>query len=181
MKRSITRSPLLALALLCGCAERSASPTGPSAAVLSRGAQAQVASAVPISGRCTTTFAPIPRPLPARYRQVATGVCQLSHLGRTSLLLVQDIDFAAGSQTSVEVTYTAANGDVLRAANVGTSARSGNGVAFSATVTFVGGTGRFAGATGQAHVNGTADFLANTSDYVLDGQVSYVATKGSDS
>jgi hypothetical protein len=181
MKTSMTPALLLALALT-GCAEQPSTPMDPNGAALARaGAEVQAAKAVPISGRCTTTFAPIPRPLPAVYRQVATGVCQLSHLGSTSLLLVQDINFAAGTQTSVEVTYTAANGDVLRAANVGTSARSGNGVAFSATVTFVGGTGRFAKATGQAHVTGTADFIANTSAYTIEGEISYDAADRSGS
>jgi hypothetical protein len=172
---------LLALGL-AGCAEPA--PTAPvqGAARLARAtAASRTTKTRPLSGRCVTTFAPIPRPLPAVYRQVATGTCHLAHLGRTTLLLVQDINFAAGTQTSVTVTYTAANGDILRAVNTGTSTRIGTGVAFSATVTFVGGTGRFAHATGEARAVGTADFVANTSDYTLDGWLAYDAADRSGS
>jgi hypothetical protein len=177
MQRSKRTTVLLALAVV-GCAD--SLPTSPAvpapAPALARASAGPSAStARPISGRCTTTFAAIPRPLPAIYRQVATGTCELSHLGRTRLRLVQDVNFAAGTQQSVEVTYTAANGDVLRASNVGSSVRSGLGVAFTATVTFVGGTGRFAHATGQAHATGTADFVANTSAYTLEGWIAYGA------
>ena len=175
-------APALLLALsLAGCAEHAPAPTNPPPAALARaGAGAGDADARPIRGQCTTTFAPIPRPLPAVYRQVATGTCQLSHLGRTTLRLVQDVNFAAGTQTSVEVTYTAANGDVLRAANVGTSERSGSGVRFRGDVRFVGGTGRFVNATGQARIVGTADFVANTSAYTLDGRIAYDAADRSE-
>jgi hypothetical protein len=175
MKTSMTPVFLLALALT-GFTDQPLTLSDPTGSAFARaGVEKHAARAVPISGRCTTTFPPLPRPLPAVYRQVATGECQLSHLGRASLRLVQDIDFMAGTQTSVEVTYTAANGDVLRAMNVGTSTRSGTGVAFSATVTFIGGTGRFANAVGQAQVTGTADFIANTSAYTIEGEIGYDA------
>jgi hypothetical protein len=187
MNTSLAPAVLLALALAACTAD---SPTAPAADALKLPAPVfarsgttsdRVAAPLPITGQCETTFGPIPRPLPALYRQVATGTCQLSHLGRTTLLLVQDINFAAGTQASVEVTYTAANGDILRAMNVGTSRRSGAGVSFEATVTFEGGTGRFAHATGEAHAVGTADFIANTSTYTISGTVSYDASDRSDS
>jgi hypothetical protein len=111
------------------------------------------------------------------YRQVDTGACQLSHLGHAALYSVQDIDFAAGTQVSVELTFTAANGDVLRATNVGTSAPDGPGVRFRGTTTFTGGTGRFANAIGQARLEGTANFLANTAEFtVVDGWIGYGAS-----
>ena len=171
------RASALLLALgLAGCAEHAPTPPATGATRLARAPAAGRATETrPLGGRCTTTFAPIPRPIPTVYRQVATGTCQLAHLGRTTLVLVQDINFAAGTQTSVAVTYTAANGDILRAVNVGTSVRSGTGVTFSATVTFIGGTGRFASATGEARAVGTADFVANTSEYTLDGWLAYDA------
>ena len=175
MQCSSHSTALLALALV-GCAD--ALPTAPRAGspTLARAAASDgAAGARPFSGTCTTTFAPIPLPPPAVYRQVATGTCTLSHLGRTALLLIQDVRLADGTQQSVVVTYTAANGDVLRASNVGTSRRFGPGVAFEAAVTFVGGTGRFAHATGQAHVTGTADFVASTSDYTIEGWIAYDA------
>src|SRR5688500_8334296 len=123
------------------------------------------------------TTAPSPPPVP---RQVDTGVCQLSHLGRTTIRSVQDIDLATGTQVSVELTFTAANGDVLRATNVGTSAPSGPGVRFQGNATFSGGTGRFANATGVARLEGTANFLTNTAAFtVVDGWIAYEAAAGS--
>ena len=124
-----------------------------------------------------TSFDPPPFPLPAVHRQVDTGTCQLAHLGRAALHLVQDIYFATGTQVSIEFTFTAANGDVLRATNVGTSAPSGTGVRFQGTTTFVGGTGRFADATGEARLEGTANFLTNTAEFtIVDGRIAYDAS-----
>ncbi len=64
---------------------------------------------------------------------------------------------------------------------VGTSERTGRGVRFQANVRFAGGTGRFAHATGQARIVGTADFVTNTSAYTLDGRIAYYAADGSGS
>ena len=168
-------SLLLALAL-AGCAGDSRTTTPPlDAPAFARGAVTP--GSYPLTGRCETSFDPPPFPLPAVHRQVDTGTCQLSHLGRAVLHSVQDIDFAAGTQVSVELTFTAANGDVLRAANVGASAPSGPGVRFRGTTTFIGGTGRFAGATGEARLEGTANFLTNTAEFtVVDGWIAYEAS-----
>ena len=125
------------------------------------------------SGRCATAFAPPTLPPPPIIRQVDDGECQLSQLGRTVAHIVQDINIVAGTQQSVEITLTAANGDVLRAATVGTNAPNGSGVAFQAIMTFAGGTGRFADATGQATVVGSANFQTNTASFVLDGEIAY--------
>jgi hypothetical protein len=131
----------------------------------------------PLTGRCETSFAPPQFPLPPVLRQVDTGTCHLSHLGRAAMYLVQDINFATGTQVSVEFTFTAPNGDVLRATNVGTSAPSGSGVRFQGATTFVGGTGRFANATGEAQLEGTANFLTNTATLaVVDGWIAYDAS-----
>jgi hypothetical protein len=182
MNTSLAPTVLLALVLAACASEAPTAPITATPALARNVTMGQTAlTPRPFTGQCETTFGPLPRPLPPTYRQVATGTCQLSELGRTTLLLVQDINFAAGTQTSVEVTYTSANGDVLRAMNVGTSTRSGAGVSFEATVTFMGGTGRFAHATGQAHARGTADFVANTSAYTIDGTISYDASDRSGS
>lgn len=127
----------------------------------------------PFSGRCETSFAPPTFPPPPVIRQVDDGICQLSHLGRTSAHTVQDIDIVAGTQQSLEITFTAANGDILRAATVGTNTPNGSGVSFQATMTFSGGTGRFANATGQATVSGAANFQTNTAWFEVDGEITY--------
>ena len=102
----------------------------------------------------------------------------LAHLGRTAIYAVQDIDIVAGTQRSLEITFTAANGDVLRAASVGTNAPSGPGVVFRATMTFIGGTGRFANATGEAQLDGAASFVTNSASFRLDGWIAYDGSQG---
>ena len=110
------------------------------------------------------------------FQSTDTGVCQFSHLGETVFFGVQQINFAAGTQSG-ERTFTAANGDVLRAVHVGTSTAIGPGlISFRATVTFVGGTGRFANATGQATGWGVANLATRTSVATFDGSVTYDAS-----
>ena len=54
----------------------------------------------------------------------------------------------------------------------GTSAPGEPGyLRFSATMTFVGGTGRFVHATGLARVEGTASLSTPTAAYALDGWI----------
>jgi hypothetical protein len=145
-------------------------------AVAQRAARSMGSSAErPLTGTCETSFAPLTLPPPPIIRQVDQGVCTLSHLGRTTMYAVQDIDPVAGTQRSVEITFTAANGDVLRATSAGTNTPNGPGVAFQATMTFVGGTGRFANAIGEAYVDGTADFVTSSSSFRLDGRITYDA------
>ena len=135
-------------------------------------ALANASTTLPLSGRCETRFDPPPFPLPPVYRQIDTGTCQLAHLGRTEFFAIQDIDFSTGAQVSIEVVFTAANGDVLRATNVGSSTASGPLVRFTGAMSFVGGTGRFANAAGQARVEGTANLVTNTAEFVfVDGWI----------
>ena len=156
---------------LAGCSPDNGTVAAPDGVALARTAN----ESIPISGACETAFVPPTFPPPPVIRQVDQGICHLSHLGRTALYSVQDIDLATGTQTSIELTYTAANGDILRAVNTGTNVPNGPGVRFSATTTFVGGTGRFANATGQARIEGTASFLTNTASYTVDGWIVYEA------
>jgi hypothetical protein len=128
-----------------------------------------------IEGRCELTFNPPPLPLPPVHRQIDTGTCWFSHLGRTELYGVQDIVFAAGTQSG-ERTFTAANGDVLHAVHAGRSAPSGPGVvSFTTTITFVGGTGRFANVQGQMTGEGTANLLTRTTVVTNEGWIAYDA------
>lgn len=137
------------------------------------------ASTLPVSGSCTTTFG-APLSPPPIIRQVDTGTCQLAHLGRTAIYLVQDIDVVHGTQASLELTYTAANADVLRASNEGTHSQTGPTTStFTSTTTLTGGTGRFANATGEWHVEGTVDLAASTATFnIVDGWISYDASDG---
>lgn len=135
------------------------------------------AAARPFMGTCETTFSPPPFPLPPTHFQIDVGTCQLGHLGRASMYGEQVIDFAAGTQAG-ERTITAANGDVLIVKNVGTSRPGEPGlIHFSATMTFVGGTGRFANATGVAQAEGTANLFTRTTTIdIVDGWIVYDAS-----
>jgi len=123
-------------------------------------------------GHCELrTLATIPSPAPPVFQQTAVGTCQLSHVGQAAVHFIQVVNFGTSTQQSRELTYTTADGDVLRAMSAGTSTRTATGVAFSSTIIFLGGTGRFAGATGQAHAQGTANLVAGTSEYSLQGWI----------
>ena len=160
----------LIIGSLSGCGEDS-----PTDADLVQGVSPSVGASQerPLSGSCETTFVPPTLPPPPIIRQVDQGTCTLSHLGRASFYAVQDIDPVAGTQQSVEITFTAANGDILRASSVGTNTPNGPGVAFQATMTFIGGTGRFADATGTAQVDGAASFVTNSAKFRVDGVLTY--------
>jgi len=164
---------LLAVSML-GC-DREGLPTPPAIGLSTMQATRsdQIVSR-PLSGKCDTAFDPPPLPPPPILRQVDVGTCQMTHLGRAAMFAVQEIDLASGTQTSVEVTFTAPNGDVLRASSSGTSVPNGPGVAFSATMTFAGGTGRFARASGSARLEGQASFVTNTATFTFsDGWIAY--------
>lgn len=175
--RILATLPLL-VSFLTGCSGDSV--TAPRSSTLPRATVASVAAGIvsrPMSGQCDlTTLATVPYPAPPVFRQTVTGTCQLTHLGRVGVRFVQVVNFATRTQQSLELAYIAPNGDVLNAASAGTNAPIAGGVSFSATITFAGGTGRFANATGQAQAAGTANIAAGTSEYALDGWISYDAS-----
>lgn len=173
--RAHTTPALLFAFALAGCAADASIATAPSArsASLSR-ASSQAPAPRPIAGRCELTVAPLPSS-PPLIRQTDTGTCQFSHLGRTQLEGVLEIDLATGTQRG-ERTLTAANGDELYMVVVGTSAPSGPGlVSFQATYTLLGGTGRFANATGQGRGEGTANLVTRRTWSTFDGWIVYAA------
>ena len=179
--------PVSAIPLLCtlaACAD-GARPLATSAASAASAASQtraaiQASGARPIKGHCELTFNPPPLPLPPVHRQTDTGTCWFSHLGRTALDGVQDINFAAGTQSG-ERRFTAANGDVLYAVHAGTSAPGGPGlVRFVTTITFVGGSGRFANATGRMTGEGTANLITRTTSVTNEGWITYDASERSD-
>ncbi len=158
MRNATLLSALLPLAL-AACAEES--PLSPDPTAMHA-----------ISGSCNLTFTPLSSSPPI-IRQSDVGTCELSHLGRARFEGVLELNLTTGTQRG-ERTLTAANGDVLRLVSVGTSTSSGPGlVHFVATLTFVGGTGRFANATGQARGEGTATLATSTTQMTLDGEIAY--------
>lgn len=131
----------------------------------------------PWAGRCETVFTPT-GPLTLEI----TGNCQLAGLGRVTLVAEQELaPGPTGIAISNTATYTAANGDLLRTVNVGlgTPASDFPGVVLTGTETAVGGTGRFANATGSATIVGSAVLAgpaANTGEFSVSGTLSYAAS-----
>ncbi|MBA3891647.1 MAG: hypothetical protein H0X64_14065 [Gemmatimonadaceae bacterium] len=126
----------------------------------------------PIKGECDLAIEVLEVNFPL-LRQRDNGTCQLSHLGRTGLDGILEINLLSRTQTGTR-TFTAANGDELYATVAGTSAPIGPGlIGFSATFTFTGGTGRFTNASGTAQGNGVANQMTQTSTVRLEGKISY--------
>jgi hypothetical protein len=130
---------------------------------------------VPIRGTCEATLAEPPVFTPPILRQVSTGTCQLSHLGRVSLWTVAEINTATLAQVA-EITYTAASGDMLFANSTGAATPGAPGILhFTGITTLTGGTGRFAGAAGEMMASGTLDMATGNASFSYDGRISYSA------
>ena len=179
--RALMTPVLLFAYTLAGCAGDTSTTTTPSAATTSFArAGGQASAPRPFAGRCELTVAPLPS-TPPLVRQTDTGTCQFSHLGRTKYQGVLELDLVARTQRG-ERTLTAANGDELYMVIVGTSAPSGPGlVSFQAEYTIVGGTGRFANATGQGRGEGTANLVTSRTSSTFDGWIVYASSDRSGS
>ena len=189
----MTRTALVALlaAGLAGCADTTPTALSPTEATLSRAGRAghggedsdsdgNRVKVRRIRGRCETTFNPPPFPPPAIHTQTDVGSCMFKPFGQMDFIGVQQINFAAGTQSG-ERTLTARNGDVLRASHSGTSAPAGPGlVRFSATAIVTGGTGRFAGVRGELHVVGTASVAERRSESSWEGWLEFPTRRGRD-
>ena len=178
----VSRVPAVLLTVALGaCGSDTPAPTAISR--LTAGAdRASTASPVtrPFSGKCEVTFNPPPFPLPPVFEQTDVGTCHFTELGVTAFYGVQTINFAAGTQAGWR-TFTAANGDVLRVEHTGTSGPSGPGlVSFRATSNVVGGTGRFANATGHLSISGVANLITHVTVSTFEGSISYNASARSE-
>jgi hypothetical protein len=177
--RSIIACAILASTLVgCG-AERVAAPDATTGSMVGLSSAAPLSaklSGVPLSGSCVLTFGPPPFPVPPSFSQTDVGECLLSHLGQSTVIGVQTINIAAGTQSG-QRSFTAANGDVLEVQHVGTSASAGPGlVRFQSTATITGGTGRFTNATGQLRGTGIANLVTRTTTATFEGTINYDAS-----
>jgi hypothetical protein len=174
---------------------RSASPP---AFQLGEATAAAPAASRPLRGECQTTFTPIDPvsagacsafvAAPSAFIQIS-GVCYVSHLGRATVEATQQILFHLNSSgTPVIVNgqpvvdalrncgvFTAANGDLLRHTATGTVApgEQPGVVTLEGALTFSGGTGRFASASGSAGFAGSANLTTNTGLFSFQGDVIY--------
>ena len=91
-----------------------------------------------------------------------TGPGQASYLGKSTAFT--DSQFVSLIDGSITATYTltGANGDRLTLDFVAQGTNVDGGVTFAGSYTIVGGTGRFAGATGTGFLTGGALFLTST-------------------
>jgi hypothetical protein len=163
MRRFSARPFLLGLVLTACAADSPMDPVAPQLAMVP----------TPFLGSCELVIQPSEPISPGVVRQIDIGDCRISHLGRATFISDKIINFVAGTQT-IQGTYIAANGDLLYANGSGTSQLIGPGlVAFQASVTFEGGTGRFASASGTATMTGEADVVNGRSHFTTTGTISY--------
>jgi hypothetical protein len=110
---------------------------------------------------------------------VISGAGEMGDLGKMQLRInatavcasVQGLDRV----TDMTGSYTAENGDVLKFTGTGSAFTAAEGAAtltFTATDHFTGGTGRFAGATGQETVRYLHDFTKSVLTLAIDGEIS---------
>jgi len=106
-----------------------------------------------------------------------TGECQLAHLGRASVPEYQTITPGpSGIGYTNTAVYTAANGDELHTTNIGVATPTAEGLSLNGTETAVGGTGRFANASGSAILVGAVRFTSASTtigSYSLAGRLSF--------
>jgi hypothetical protein len=173
MRSSTSLATLLIVLAACAGDAPTAVVAPPDAARLAApaGGAASAAAERPWRGQCDVE-ATITGPTTI----VITGTCELAHLGRTTVVTQETVDWTLGTFTNTS-TYTAANGDLLYTSGSGvlTFGAAGTGTA-TGPWTAVGGTGRFAGATGAAayaesvQITGPATAVGT---YTLEGQLSY--------
>ena len=108
----------------------------------------QEAPSTPFAGRCDVRVTQTALSN-GQVQLTGQGTCELTHLGRSAYAVDQIVDPAQGAITGTG-TFTAANGDELRAAFSSPFATGTSLDAFQSTLTFTGGTGRFVGAAGTA-------------------------------
>jgi len=161
-----------ALAALAGCADAPTAAPRPSEVRAARAVGAAVER--PWKGRCDveTVVTEFGSTGPVKFHQ--TGTCQLAHLGRTT---VDTYETRVVGGTAVTSTFTAANGDELHTSGLVVTTRYPDGTAtVVGTYTAVGGTGRFAGASGTAVFAETARInppAPTVGTYTLDGWLAY--------
>jgi hypothetical protein len=134
----------------------------------------------PMTGSCDAVPVIVQSPDPgALFRVLITGTCRLTHLGLTELNAIQDIfPTATGLVLVGSGSYTAADGDSLFTRFSGPVVPTGpDSVAFSGTETYVGGTGRFDGASGSDHFVGSAVIappgVPSIGSFAIEGSIAY--------
>lgn len=131
---------------------------------------------VPIKGSYVTTIENLQVVGPGLVSMNVIGKGLVSHLGNSTVFIAQTANYTTNplSLISPTVVFTAANGDELHSSGVGTFTDDGMGnSAFTGTLYFDGGTGRFSTATGSVTYNGSANVAAAKGQFTFEGIVKY--------
>ena len=146
-------------------------------ALLTLATAGAAAERVPLQAVIATTPAQVGACGPTCIVLSITGSGHASHLGRTDIDGPSHVDVATGEQTGTS-TLTGANGETVMITFSGTvdfGPTPADPVTFAGTFEIVGGTGRFADATGGGTYTGSAAGPAGT--LVLDGAISRVGSR----
>lgn len=107
-----------------------------------------------------------------------TGSCPFTSIGPMRVTTTQTIRTRASGVVDYEnvTTYTALDGDELRASSVGTATPTDTGLNLAGVEKAKGGTGKYKNASGQATLAGTVKYLSATStsgSYRFSGKLAY--------
>ena len=175
--RPIVMRPLILAAsmLAAACSDHgSGSPTSPTSAVLLPAQTQQSATQLPLHGAFTA--ADRSTVTPPTLQLQGTGEGNATHLGRFTLTTAEVVSLVTATGTGT-FNLTAANGDQLFATTAGGEDQftPPNVSHVTLVATIVGGTGRFASATGTFTMErtGIIDFVAGTSTSIgsFDGYI----------
>jgi len=163
--------------LSAGCDQPRSTVTGPDIAFRAQRAATEQSVPFRTSSYLFQAIAAVPEPgcnAPGESRRYLSGEGAATHLGRYTV----DLSFCAragGVLDDGRGAFIAANGDVLQLTFEGTSTFVPPfTLSFTSFATFTGGSGRFAGASGEAVVTGTLDVRTGAGDGRWDGTISSV-------
>jgi hypothetical protein len=165
------------LAWLVGCSQ-STSPTAPTSLAAPAVGADRVGSGreLPFKGTLEGGFTFVPDPPPSTFASVdfAPLTGNATHLGRFTLKGPHRVNLATTPATATGTfEFTAANGDTLMASftGLGTPTATPGIASIVETATIVGGTGRFAGATGRFIVERIVDLINFQTTGSLEGTI----------
>jgi hypothetical protein len=145
-----------------------------SAIMLTSAQRVSAGSKVPFEASFTTEFSATVAP--PFLLVTVNGEGQASHLGRTDAATTDQRISLATEHGTATYTLTGANGDtVIVRMDLDTTSPSQTAVTFEGPYVVVGGTGRFAGASGGGSVSGSASFNGPSSgvgEFTMSGTIS---------
>ena len=151
---------------------------GLAGAALGTDGQVPIKGGGPFAPAADATFVPCTGAPGVYVPSKLVGQSRFSHLGLvSSTIYVTSCAIGPGGLTGTgPADHVAANGDTLHVSNYVVVADPVTGAGQFTSVTFDGGTGRFAHATGSAVGTAQFDFATGAGDYALAGTISSVGS-----